>query len=270
MWICGEQSDTGTGFLRVFPFPMIILIPYTAAHSSFTIKDWYVTTGQIMTDVPSGLSLTTPQESEKKNKLTYEPNCAVMTSWWRIGKDFESKQLWPSRDPIPSFAWWNWRINEPLTEECYWVLFYKPSLTLSHHLLNVLLHIANKLGLLKTKLRMVGVPAESRTENLLGSSPERYHFPTFLLTDDFNGDALCLLRRWKWIIKYYLDELHTSYDWIEMYGTLRLESVLCFPHYVPSIIFCYRAVSRRPITPLHEMDTVFKVFRVTWSHIWLQ
>jgi hypothetical protein len=32
------------------------------------------------------------------------------------------------------------------------VLFYKPSLTLFHHLLNVLLQIANKLGLLKKKI----------------------------------------------------------------------------------------------------------------------
>jgi hypothetical protein len=39
--------------------------------------------------------------------------------------------------------------NPLLTEECYWALFYKPSLTFYHHLLNVLLQIANKLDLLK-------------------------------------------------------------------------------------------------------------------------
>jgi hypothetical protein len=41
-------------------------------------------------------------------------------------------------------------VSDPLlTEQCYWALFYKPPLTLSHHLLNVLLQIANKLGLEK-------------------------------------------------------------------------------------------------------------------------
>jgi hypothetical protein len=39
--------------------------------------------------------------------------------------------------------------NPLLIEECYWILFYKPSLTFSHHLLNVLLQLANKWGLKK-------------------------------------------------------------------------------------------------------------------------
>jgi hypothetical protein len=39
--ICGGQSDTGAGFLRVLRFPILILIPPTAPHSSSIIQGWY-------------------------------------------------------------------------------------------------------------------------------------------------------------------------------------------------------------------------------------
>jgi hypothetical protein len=40
--ICGGQSGTGEGFLRVHPFPLQILIPPTAPHSSSSItRGWY-------------------------------------------------------------------------------------------------------------------------------------------------------------------------------------------------------------------------------------
>jgi hypothetical protein len=35
--ICGGQSSAGAGFLRVLPFPLPILIPPTASHSSSSI-----------------------------------------------------------------------------------------------------------------------------------------------------------------------------------------------------------------------------------------
>jgi hypothetical protein len=40
--ICGGLRDTGAGFLRVLRFPLIILIPPTAPHSSLSIiRCWY-------------------------------------------------------------------------------------------------------------------------------------------------------------------------------------------------------------------------------------
>jgi hypothetical protein len=62
--ICGGQSGTGAGFLRVLWFPLPILIPLTAPqlhihHLSFGAG----TIGQTVAAVPSGLSLTAPQET---------------------------------------------------------------------------------------------------------------------------------------------------------------------------------------------------------------
>jgi hypothetical protein len=58
--ICGGQSVTGTHFLRVLLFPLPILIPPTAPHSSSLsiILDWYNRPN-------SGLSLTSRQETWK-------------------------------------------------------------------------------------------------------------------------------------------------------------------------------------------------------------
>jgi hypothetical protein len=39
--ICGGQSGTGAGFLRVLRFLLAILIPPTAPHSSSIIRGWY-------------------------------------------------------------------------------------------------------------------------------------------------------------------------------------------------------------------------------------
>jgi hypothetical protein len=58
--ICGGQSGTGAGFLRVLRFPLPILIPPTAPHTSSSGAG---TIGQLVADVPSGLRLTPPQET---------------------------------------------------------------------------------------------------------------------------------------------------------------------------------------------------------------
>jgi hypothetical protein len=54
--IFGEQSGTAAGFLRVLRFPLPILIPSLlhTHHLSF----WAGRIGQLVADVPSGLSLT--------------------------------------------------------------------------------------------------------------------------------------------------------------------------------------------------------------------
>jgi hypothetical protein len=55
--ICGGQSGTWTSFLRVLLFPLPIRIPPIAPQSSSGAG----TMGQLVADVPSGLSLTQPQ-----------------------------------------------------------------------------------------------------------------------------------------------------------------------------------------------------------------
>jgi hypothetical protein len=62
--ICGGQSGTGAGFLRVLRFPLPILIPPTAPQSPSSII-WGCTIGQLVADVRSGLSFTPPQETKK-------------------------------------------------------------------------------------------------------------------------------------------------------------------------------------------------------------
>jgi hypothetical protein len=66
--ICGGQSGTGAGFLLVLRFPLPILIPPTAPHSSSSFGAG--TISQLVADVQSGLSATQPQETKKK-KTTF-------------------------------------------------------------------------------------------------------------------------------------------------------------------------------------------------------
>jgi hypothetical protein len=55
--ICGGQSDTRTGYLRVLWFPLLILIPPTAPQSpSFIV--WVRYNRPVVAAVPSGISLT--------------------------------------------------------------------------------------------------------------------------------------------------------------------------------------------------------------------
>jgi hypothetical protein len=58
--ICGGQCGTGAGFLRLLRFPLPILTPPTAPHSSPSIIG-AGRVGQLAVGVPSGLSHTAPQ-----------------------------------------------------------------------------------------------------------------------------------------------------------------------------------------------------------------
>jgi hypothetical protein len=64
--ICGGQSGTGAGFVRVLRFPLPILIPPTAPQTLSIIRGWY--NRPTVADVPSELSLTPPRETKKQNK----------------------------------------------------------------------------------------------------------------------------------------------------------------------------------------------------------
>jgi hypothetical protein len=61
--ICGGQSDTAARFLRVLRFPLPILIPPTAPHSSSSSIIWCWYNRPVVADVPSGLSLTPHYET---------------------------------------------------------------------------------------------------------------------------------------------------------------------------------------------------------------
>jgi hypothetical protein len=69
--ICGGQSGSEAGFLRVLRFPLPILIPPTASHSSPSIiRDWYNRPN-------SGPCATPTQETEKKKNA----NAVNFMSW---------------------------------------------------------------------------------------------------------------------------------------------------------------------------------------------
>jgi hypothetical protein len=61
--ICGGQSGNGAGFLRVLWFPLPITPP-NAPHSSSSGAG---TVGQMVADMPGGISLTPPQETNYEN-----------------------------------------------------------------------------------------------------------------------------------------------------------------------------------------------------------
>jgi hypothetical protein len=56
--ICGGQSGIGESFLRVLRFPLSIIHTYHPSSQAGSI-------GQLVADVPSGLSLTPPQVTKK-------------------------------------------------------------------------------------------------------------------------------------------------------------------------------------------------------------
>jgi hypothetical protein len=65
--ICGGQSGTGAGFLRVLRFPCQFSF-HRLLHIHH-LSTWAGRIRQLAADVPSGLSLTPPQETKKKTNL---------------------------------------------------------------------------------------------------------------------------------------------------------------------------------------------------------
>jgi hypothetical protein len=69
--ICGGQSDTGAGFLRVLRFPLPSIQP-TAPHSSSIIQGWY---NSPMIDISNcGLGSTPPQKGGKNEVQFIAPS----------------------------------------------------------------------------------------------------------------------------------------------------------------------------------------------------
>jgi hypothetical protein len=65
--ICGRQSGTGQVFSEYFGFPC--QFSFHRLLHTHNLLSGAGTIGQIVADVPSGLSLTPPQETKKKKKL---------------------------------------------------------------------------------------------------------------------------------------------------------------------------------------------------------
>jgi hypothetical protein len=88
--ICGGQSVTGAGFPRVFRFSVPVLIPPTASKSSDA------TLGQIVADVPSGLSLTPPPRNKKKSAVDVQGWVATRSGSCGNSVSFNFEQSCPA------------------------------------------------------------------------------------------------------------------------------------------------------------------------------
>jgi hypothetical protein len=105
--IRGGQSGTGRGFLRVLRFPLLILIPPNAPYSSGA-----GTTVQIVTDVPTELSLTPPHEFSLHNLRTNlsasYPKFSIMCTY--VFAKLQNK-VWPTRVDLIA--------ERPMTYPCH-------------------------------------------------------------------------------------------------------------------------------------------------------
>jgi hypothetical protein len=104
--ICGGQSDTGAGYLRVLRFPLPIFILPTAPHSSSTIiQGWYVSGRSTKWTVSLH-----PKKKKKKRESWPNLNCYARHSPWEIEENHgkpQSEQLtvtWLPSDDILSFS----------------------------------------------------------------------------------------------------------------------------------------------------------------------
>jgi hypothetical protein len=66
MWDLWWKSGTGADFLRIFWFPLPIIIPSPAPSSSSLSSSGVGAMGALIAHGPSGLNFTPPQEMKKK------------------------------------------------------------------------------------------------------------------------------------------------------------------------------------------------------------
>jgi hypothetical protein len=98
--ICGGQSGTGVGFLRVLRFPLPILIPSTAPHSpSSIIRGWYNRpncgrrTKRTQSPPPTNSKKTRTSASPPQNHITL-PEIEPWTAWDTARPSFSDDFHW--------------------------------------------------------------------------------------------------------------------------------------------------------------------------------
>jgi hypothetical protein len=82
--ICGGKSGTGAGFLWALRSPLPILIPQTAPNThthTHQLSSGAGTTGQLVADVPSGLSLTPSQANLKRTNEAASIETMASIEW---------------------------------------------------------------------------------------------------------------------------------------------------------------------------------------------
>jgi hypothetical protein len=77
-WICGQPSGTGVGLLRVLRFPLPILIPPTAPHSSYINQGRY---NKPVSGRRTKWTVSPPQETKKKRNFKTEDGSSIF--FWK-------------------------------------------------------------------------------------------------------------------------------------------------------------------------------------------
>jgi hypothetical protein len=114
--ICGGQSGTGGRYFRVLRFPLPILIPPTAPHSSSS-SSGAGTIGQLVADVPRGLNLNPTSRNKKRTTLIGSRQLATRS------EDVES--YWTTvRFPIVKYIYFfdirKWSMTLLTAQILYW------------------------------------------------------------------------------------------------------------------------------------------------------